>query len=168
MPFDLSTYPIKSNAQKPFRLLPIFNTNFTSLSSRNYTIINIKKEKYPIMVILREDLRGSCESKRESSASLEPTLGYRSFWRLGNTLVSSQIRRFNSPTVSSPQTRTVYSLPLHFTVRVSSSSDTDDVDAVFEAMAEATVVPYAPVSRCKYCKPFSHFLDGKILFDTLN
>jgi len=84
---------------------------------------------YPIMVILREELRGSWERKRESSLSLEASLGYKSFWRRGKTLVSSQIRRLSSPTVSSQQTRTVYSLPLHFTFSVSSSHDAD-ADAV--------------------------------------
>ena len=69
-------------------------------------------------------------TKTESSASLEEmTLGYRSFWRFGNTVVNSQIRRFNLPTESSPQTHTVYSFPLHFTINVSSSSVTDD-DAI--------------------------------------
>lgn len=42
---------------------------------------------------------------------------------MGKTLVSSQIRRFSSATESSPQTRTVYSLPLHLTVSVSSSDE---------------------------------------------
>jgi hypothetical protein len=68
------------------------------------------------------------------------TLGYRSFWRFGNTVVNSQIRRFNSPTESSPQTRTVYSFPLHFTINVSSSSVTDD-DAI-EPEAEAAIDCY--------------------------
>lgn len=151
--FDLSTLVIKPNIHKPTRLLAIFNSNFFII--KNFYNHKHWKEKYPIMVILREDLRGSWESKRESSASLEPTLGYRSFWRLGNTLVSSQIRRFNSPTVSSPQTRTVYSFPLHFTVRVSSSSDTVDVDAV-EAMTEATAIPNfnGPTRTTNAAKPF--------------
>lgn len=82
------------------------------------------------MVILREGLKGIWESKTESLVSfVASSLGYRSFWRLGNTLVSWQIRRFNSPTVSSPQTRTVYSFPLHFTISVSSSSEYDDVES---------------------------------------
>ena len=112
----------------------------------NWKEIKVVKCNYPIMVILREDLRGSWESKTESSASLEAmSFGYRSFWRLGNTVVNSQIRRFNSPTESSAQTRTVYSFPLHFTVSVSSSSDTDDdvaVEAEAEAEAEAAIDCY--------------------------
>lgn len=95
------------------------------------------------MVILNEELRGSWERKTESSLSLEPSFGYSSFWRGGNTFVSSQIRRFSSPTVSSPQTRTVYSLPLHLTLSVSSS---DEPEPEPESEAKPEPVAINPLS----------------------
>lgn len=88
-----------------------------------------ERDTNPIMVILREDLRGRSERRRESLASLDPTFGYKSFCLLGSTFVTSHIRLFNSPTASSAHTLTVYSLPLHFTVKVISSSVAADDEA---------------------------------------
>ena len=127
---------LRLNKRNPLsKTFPLFhslfkNTTFLFKFNNNNNEMEVVKCEYPIMVILREDLSGSWEIKTESSASLEEmTLGYRSFWRFGNTVVNSQIRRFNLPTESSPQTHTVYSFPLHFTINVSSSSVTDD-DAI--------------------------------------
>lgn len=99
-----------------------------------------KEEKaHPIIVILTEALKGISERRRESSANFEPTFGYRSFCRLGKTFVTSHIRRFNSATLSSPQTLTVYSLPLHFTASVNSSAVTGDTAIAADDESEAII-----------------------------
>lgn len=90
------------------------------------------------MVILRDDLSGIWDNSNESSANLFPILGYNNFCLLGKTLVTSQILRFSSEIESSPQTRTVYSFPLHLTIRVISSSVTGEEDD--DEAEEASIV----------------------------
>lgn len=96
--------------------------------------MNKGKRAHPIIVIFKVGLSWRVERMVASSEScLGPTLGYSNFWRLGRTVVASQMRRFSSPTVSSAHTLTVYSLPFHLTHSVISSQlspPEDDADAM--------------------------------------
>jgi hypothetical protein len=79
----------------------------------------------------------------ESSAGFTPAFTLSNFWRFGNTFVTSQIRRFNSPTVSSAHTRTVYSFPDHFTAIVISSTLAGLLDDVLsDAISPPVLLPF--------------------------